>query len=43
VDFSGPTIFRHTITHCGSCAAFFYVCSADTDFSEIPALADVFI
>jgi hypothetical protein len=43
VDFSGPTIFRHTITHRGSCAAFFYVCSADTDFSEIPALADVFI
>ena len=34
MDFSGPTIFRHTITHCGSCAAFFYVCSADTDFSE---------
>ena len=25
VDFSGSTIFRHTITHYGSCAAFFYV------------------
>ena len=34
MDFSGPTIFRHTITHCGSCAAFFYVCSADTDFQN---------
>ena len=28
--FSGSTIFRHTITHCGSCAAFFYVCLTDT-------------
>ena len=26
VDFSGLAIFRHTITLCGSCAAFFYVC-----------------